>query len=56
MNQSVNGIVVLRDMHLNSSGTYKCEVSADKTFQTIFKKKQLRVYGIIYINDLKSYI
>lgn len=42
--KSKDGSVVLKNVTSSSSGRYKCEVSADQTFQTVLDQRELRVF------------
>ncbi|XP_015791368.1 uncharacterized protein LOC107368100 isoform X2 [Tetranychus urticae] len=40
--KSNQGIVVLSNVSLNSTGRYKCEISVEGTFQTVIKEKYMK--------------
>ncbi|KAG8186972.1 hypothetical protein JTE90_005745 [Oedothorax gibbosus] len=53
---SVNGDLYMRDTVVSTTGTYKCEVSADApSFQTVSAQKRLVVRGTeLHISSVKD--
>ncbi|RWS12096.1 hypothetical protein B4U79_09317 [Dinothrombium tinctorium] len=47
LNASYNGTTWLRKVNFSASGKYKCEISAEGSFQTVFKEKIMLVTGML---------
>ena len=45
MNKSDGGTVYIRETNGRTSGNYKCEISVEGTFQTVFAEKLMMVEG-----------
>ncbi|RWS17294.1 hypothetical protein B4U79_00278, partial [Dinothrombium tinctorium] len=46
LNASYNGTTWLRKVNFSANGKYKCEISAEGSFQTVFKEKFMLVTGM----------